>query len=618
MSTAGAQRVEQDVAHSTQETRIGWALTIAAVLVYPLLLWRGWGAWNDVLVDYGRELYVPWRINEGEVLYRDLAYFNGPLSPYWNSLVFLVAGVSLRSLTIANAIQTALFGWLLHRRVRSAGGPIAAGAVLLAFELIFACGHYPGIGNYNFLAPYSHELTHGLLLGLLAFSAALGARRTGRTQRYVVTGLLLGLVFLTKAEVFIATLGALLWWFVVRGRASSEETLDPGATSPQRGVCVALASSLVPPILACALLAIAMPFGDALYGTMGSWMGILGSEASELFFYQAYMGLDRAGENLAALFGQFGWLLLILLPAAGFDRWQRQGKFGLRAGVALLYAAAIVAVLSTKDWEPLDWLLVARFLPLLALLALGYSSWRAWVLRGKLADLWAERAGLCVFALLMMLKMILIAMLSHYGFALAVGGAAIFALVWLEWLPQALGTGASRGLVLRAAALALIGVTAANYWTMSEGSFAEKTITVGQGADAFRAAPPRAHFVAQALDEIETRLGPEQSLLALPEGIMMNYLSRRPTPTRHLNFMPPEMELFGEDVILADFEEAEPPAAILIIHKDTSEYGFPFFGVDYGTKLSTWAQQRYRPDWLGGDPPLQPNTRFGIGLLGPK
>ena len=158
------------------ELLFGRVLTVLSALLYPVLLWRGWGRWNDVQVDFGRELYVPWRLIEGDVLYRDIAYFNGPLSPYWNALWFNLAGDSLQTLMVVNAVLTGLFAVLLHRLVQVLSGPVAAGATLLFFFPMFACGHFPGTGNYNFLTPYSHEITHGLFLGVAAFYAALSGR----------------------------------------------------------------------------------------------------------------------------------------------------------------------------------------------------------------------------------------------------------------------------------------------------------------------------------------------------------------------------------------------------------------------------------------------------------
>src|SRR5205085_4695112 len=72
------------------------ALALAGMLAYT------WGTWPDPVVDFGRELYVPWQLSQGKVLYRDIAYFNGPLSAYFNSFLFRTLGVSLLTLVVAN------------------------------------------------------------------------------------------------------------------------------------------------------------------------------------------------------------------------------------------------------------------------------------------------------------------------------------------------------------------------------------------------------------------------------------------------------------------------------------------------------------------------------------
>jgi hypothetical protein len=68
------------------------------------LLWWSWRQWPDPLVDFGRELYLPWQINAGQVLYRDLASLFGPLSPYVNALWFRLFGPSLMTLAWGNLV----------------------------------------------------------------------------------------------------------------------------------------------------------------------------------------------------------------------------------------------------------------------------------------------------------------------------------------------------------------------------------------------------------------------------------------------------------------------------------------------------------------------------------
>ena len=95
---------------------------------------------------------------------------------------------------------------------------------------------------------------------------------------------------------------------------------------------------------------------------------------------------------------------------------------------------------------------------------------------------------------------------------------------------------------------------------------------------------------------------------------MLNYLARRANPTGHVNFMPPELLIFGEDRILEAFRRS-PPDLIALTHKDTREYGVGFFGKGYGRDLYRWIEANYQPIALFGDPPLEPGSRFGVRLL---
>src|SRR5258708_1877643 len=71
-------------------------------------LWSvSWQKWVNITVDYGRELYTPWLISGGSVLYKDVASLYGPLPPYCNALLFKVFGVSIMTLAVFNAFIVA-------------------------------------------------------------------------------------------------------------------------------------------------------------------------------------------------------------------------------------------------------------------------------------------------------------------------------------------------------------------------------------------------------------------------------------------------------------------------------------------------------------------------------
>src|ERR1700691_1447055 len=93
---------------------VGLGVIAVAFVVAATLTWR---KWPDVLVDFGMQLYVPWKISTGSVLYRDLKYLTGgPLSQYYDAALFKLFGVSLLTLVISNLIIAAGFLVLIYRR----------------------------------------------------------------------------------------------------------------------------------------------------------------------------------------------------------------------------------------------------------------------------------------------------------------------------------------------------------------------------------------------------------------------------------------------------------------------------------------------------------------------
>jgi hypothetical protein len=143
--------------------------------------------------------------------------------------------------------------------------------------------------------------------------------------------------------------------------------------------------------------------------------------------------------------------------------------------------------------------------------------------------------------------------------------------------------------------------------------FSRRNHRVGEGADAFFAGD-RAPIVNDVLADLEERLGPDDTLLVLSVGVMINYLARRVNPTSYIDFMPPEFIIFGEAEILEAFR-ANPPDYVALVHRETGEYGYRFFGRGYGRRLFSCVMNHDRPVRLFGEQPLQEGTEFGIEIL---
>ena len=55
-----------------------WLLIAAGALMTNI----SWLKWPDLVIDFGEQAYIAWRLSEGAALYKDLVCFYGPLSSY--------------------------------------------------------------------------------------------------------------------------------------------------------------------------------------------------------------------------------------------------------------------------------------------------------------------------------------------------------------------------------------------------------------------------------------------------------------------------------------------------------------------------------------------------------
>ena len=586
---------------------------VLGAIAATMLAW-GWGTWPHAFVDFGRELYVPWRIAEGEVLYRDLAWFNGPLSAYANAALFALFGPGLWVLVSANLALTGLLSVLLYTGIARLADRTAAFVSTAVFLVLFAFDRIDAIGNDNYLTPYSHEVVHGLLLSLLAITAQDRLRARPRLAAAVAGGLL-GLVALTKAEIFVAAAAALVCALVLDAHARRRSRVPGPGAAPVASIFAAAA--LLPGVLAFGLLSLAMPADAALRATLGAWPALVASDVTSQYFYRATIGVVAFGRNVTHLFhwslAWAGVLLPLTLIGLRVRPAGREPFLGANLAVAAgVFGAALVPVLYLGGALHAVWPEILRPLPvLLAVLCAGalLLAWR----EPDPGGVRVLRAAWLVFAALLMLKIVLRVRLDQYGFALAMPATLLVIAALTCWLPVWVTSRGGDGAVARSAVL---GVVAAVVLALLPGigaRFAERSVKVGSGRDAFLADERTGPVVDAALTALAGP-GHEGTLAVLPEGVMLDYLARRVNPTGHVNFMPPELLIFGEDRILEAFRR-HPPDWIALTHKDTREYGVGFFGEGYGRALYGWVERHYEPRELFGDPPLSPESRFGIRLL---
>jgi len=581
--------------HSTGRQVPGWCRSRWAGLalvgvVFVLAAALSWRRWADVLVDFGMQLYLPWRISEGQVLYRDMLYLTGgPLSQYFNALLFKIFGVSFRTLIFANLAITAGLLVLVYRRFLAAADRLTATMICLGIVLVFAFQHSGLIGNYNYVTPYCHEVFHGLVLSILVVAWLSSWVETRRLRYAALAGLGSGLVFLTKPEVFTALMVCVGMAFLVVGWFHKLTGLAA------KSLGVFLVAGLILLLTFFALFLRVEDWQDSARSVAAAWAPLWQSSITRDPFYQWCLGLDAPFRHLGKMVGQFICIALATgFYALAFRRgtearfkWMKSERAVWLWLVAPLFGLAVL-----WSWDD-----CGRSLPLLGLTACGLI----WLNYKKDATGQAAIFPLLWngFGLALLAKLGFFTRISHYGFALAMPAfaGAVYLFVWL--LPTLLERRYQvRFQWFRLTACLVLVTGFVHLFLHSESYYRQKNVPVGRGGDEIMALDPAVDpfhgNVQLALSWIQTNVPPEATLAVLPEGAMINYLSRRVNPTPCLVWVPPVMAVYGQTNMNAMFE-ASPPDYIVIIARSTAEFGAGYFGYyhDYGTELMRWIEGHY-------------------------
>jgi hypothetical protein len=534
--------------------RLKGALTHPAAFALPLLflgiaiLARNWAGWANPIIDFGRELYVPWQLTQGKVLYRDIAYLDGPLSPYLNALWFTLLPVSLRTLEAANLCIAAAVSCLIFALLRRLGGRLVGFSGVAVFLMIFAFNRIGTGANMNWVTPYTHGMTHGVALALLALWFLARYERSRRWPGLAGAGLAVGLAALTKPEI-----GAAAALGVAVGLTALLASQPAGERRAGRDLALLALSSVVPFLVAGALLALAMPLSEALAGALGGWPAALRPDVRGMQFYRWIMGTDDPSASLRVMwqYGQYWASGLVAAFAVSLALRPPVQPWAGRA-VGLLSSLAIYSLLASTNGK--HW--VDGFRPLtpfaaIYALAAAVAWWRSRSRPeggGKALEL-----GFATLALALLIKIFINTKLSGYGFGLALPATLLLVLALLRSIPALIERWGGDGWAFRIFSIALLFSAGLGCLGLSERISSRKTVHIGRGGDHFRVdwvqrASTRmkghlvdAKMVAHLVDWVETNLPPQASLLVLPEGVGINYLTRRVNPTRHLNFVPPEI-----------------------------------------------------------------------------
>ncbi len=586
----------------------------AIFIAFAAMLAVSWRRWTSPIADSGREMDLPLRLLEGEMLYRDVHYLYPPLSPYFNALLYRIFGAHLDVLHASGIACAVMIAWLCYRIARRLLPP--AEASVATTGVIVWCIFKPAgnlISPYSFAALYAMLLGLGALLMTLRYAAGVqsavlcntvGAdlcvcpggvqpnrgRHTGLPLRgYIIfAGILVGLAAITKQE-FAFAAAATVAAAVIHLRRTQWKPLIAD-----------LALAAIPAML------IAAPVYGWLLQTVG-WETLVADchlfythLPKSLVFYNAHRtGLDRP---LFSIVQMLGASAVIAAATSAIVLVSNRTRRTLRRSIVIL-ACALLAVLIIKlivgnqwDGSPL------RALPLLLIAIVVRSP--AFRRKGFAAEISPPEGGTTNVFIIAAYSLAILGRVAlrvpsggaFGGFFLPTSLIVIFYLLvcvlpyWIERrtrneLASNRGRKIGQGLFI----LMLI-ATAVVFSVRYRRNFT------------YEIHAPRGHFFAphssgQSIDEalrfLETETQMGEAVAVLPEGSDLTFLTGRRSRLRHQILIPGLMRVEDEREAIATLQR-ERVRYVLVVNRPMREFGREAFGRDFYPSLGNWIEEHYR------------------------
>jgi hypothetical protein len=425
-----------------------------------------------------------------------------------------------------------------------------------------------------------------------------------------LVGLLFGVTWVLKPESMLA--GGLLvaTAIALKFRAGAR----PG---PRHWVAMA-AGTFLPSLIFLGYFAVFMPFTEAISAAGRAWWNATTTTRFSGYDLQLnFLGLDQPWQHFREQAFATLWACLLFGVIAGTGRFA--DSFQPR-GLRFLAVGGLTVILFWLALHRIHWIYTGRCLPGLMLLYLGVCLARSWnadtvpqISRARLT-----RWLLAVLATAFLARMFFHARIFQYGYYQAAFAAILVPAILLGECPDWLRVGRKGASVIAVGTLALILPGVIILAAASAQVLAKKTFAIGAGADRFYAFPPTIDVTGEYVETVSDVLrtdDPHETLLVLPEGVMINYLARLPSPIAPYCYFAMATAGGREDEIVRALQR-HPPDVVVIVSRPLLEYGMTRYGAqrDEGKQILAWVRKNYQVEVSKGGSPLDYNQR-GVMVL---
>jgi len=575
-----------------------------------------WFKWGDLIVDAGREMYIPLELSQGKLLYRDIFYLYGPFSPYFNAILFKTLGVHLHSLIASGIITTALTGILIYKISRIFLNILSSTLAVLTFLFVFAFGQYVYFGNYNFIIPYSYSAIHGILFSLLAlyffYRSFLQKLRPafGGTQGFFfakfqwlgkfytflhhkkakteyIYCIFMVLALLCRLEIGLELILSVILTVIIYGLSHREPF--------KRIFYNLLIYAVLPFVFAASVYSLFLIKSfDIMQKSNFIDIGFKNININNTFTGWLSGAQDIPG-NTWIMFKSFLYYIFLciffilggsIITYIYLSKSKRKRiAFSLLTGLVFIGGSFIFF----KGF--FTYTLQYRCLPLICLVTILVSAWRFIKMKNKTEHLFIVTISL--FSLFLMMRTLFYVWAGHYGFYILVPGMIIYYVFFFKIAAEFIKSDIVKRF-FRLGFLCIFILFIISHFAISRLCYLAKTLKVLSPRGVLYVFDnDRENRCKELIGFLRENTGKKENLVVFPEGLTVNFLSERKNPLYYYIYLPLDLAKAGViDNIISDMKDKNVDY-VALVQRDTSEYGHAIFGKDYAEPLWKYISENY-------------------------
>ena len=560
-----------------------WNLTTGAALVCLFVLWgwqvhSTWGAWGNLTIDSGHEMYIPALLAEGKMLYRDVWFNFGPLAPYFNSYLFRLFGIHLNVLYWAGslaALSAAVFLFITGMQLSVWPIGWTAGAVVLLE------GFQPSL--FCFPLPYSFSAAYGCVMACLSLYLFIKAITTSGWVWMFAAGCAAATALLLKHEFGAAcylTLGMLI---AIRG------SQERSAKAILRDI-----AAILPGIAVCGITILWMV---SIRGVEFMTQENIDDWPTS-FFMRNYAprilrqnGFSLTPASLADALIRSLFPATFLLTLYCIFKWKRKDLRSIAMrGILLASLGLCYEFMGLNPQTSLASVVFPRDMVLYVLIAAAWSWWIFWRRkhsepRDLIVPLILTFSGLQAFRItLRMLP-------SDYPIYYNGPVVLCFLLLVLALIRHNVRRTAIVWKVQAAFCLAVL--VSVGWFTYQTRSIAKSYVPLTTSRGTILVLPHLKESYERTMAFMKEKAALGESVLSVPEDTSLYFLSETYCPTRVYMFLPGIMAPGKMTAELIQEIESKNVRYVLWSNRLFWEYGAPIFGRDFDQEIGTYLRSHY-------------------------